>query len=345
MDDDEFNYEPDDLNSEPKEESLGKAEEKNIFDNEEKEKIYKFEDIEEIDAGEQKRILDEIQAKNANNKKEESKKDDNIFDLISEHNNGGNNEQINEKKQDNTNEDDIDIEKYLDNNVQIKKENELVSQEDKDIGFDDNIDELIGELNENDKEKDTKKQDQEKGKQEDDIEEIGDIEEIELSNNVANNVKNENNDKKINKENSNSNSNKENLIKYFDNKKKEKEKVEEIKPINKPVQEIEQEPDFLRPVSKHTNHKQQTEEPIEDNNDFNIEDLLDKKEDENNNDIFMTRQKNVIPQKKQQVFNPPPKENKPEKSNLSSQHTLPNPKKKKMNLFLILKEQKRFIIV
>ena len=172
MDDDEFNYEPDDLNSEPKEESLGKAEEKNIFDNEEKEKIYKFEDIEEIDAGEQKRILDEIQAKNANNKKEESKKDDNIFDLISEHNNGGNNEQINEKKQDNTNEDDIDIEKYLDNNVQIKKENELVSQEDKDIGFDDNIDELIGELNENDKEKDTKKQDHEKGKQEDDIEEI-----------------------------------------------------------------------------------------------------------------------------------------------------------------------------
>ena len=331
MDDDEFNYEPDDLNSEPKDETSGKAEEKNIFDNEEKEKIYKFEDIEEIDAGEQKRILDEIQAKNAgNNKKEESKKEDNIFDLISEHNNnGGNNEQINEVKQDNTNENDIDIEKYLDNNVQIKKENELVSQEDQDMGFDDNIDELMGELNENDKEKDTKKQDQENGKKEDDIEEIGDIEEIELSNNVGNNVKNENNDKKIIKENSKSNSNKENIIKYFDNKKKEKEKVEEIKPINKPVQEIEQEPDFLRPVSKHSNHKQQKEEPIEVNNDFNIEDLLDKKGDEDNNDIFMTRQKNVIPQKKQQVFTPPPKENKPEKSNLSSQHTLPNPRKNK----------------
>ena len=66
MDDDDFNYEPEDLNSND--------------ENEHKAKLYHFEDVPDVNIEEQKKIMDEIQQ---NNKKKED--EGNIFDLISEH--------------------------------------------------------------------------------------------------------------------------------------------------------------------------------------------------------------------------------------------------------------------
>ena len=66
MDDDDFNYEPEDLNSND--------------ENEHKAKLYHFEDVPDVNIEEQKKIMDEIQQ---NNKKKED--EGNIFDLISDH--------------------------------------------------------------------------------------------------------------------------------------------------------------------------------------------------------------------------------------------------------------------
>ena len=93
MDDDDFNYEPEDLNSND--------------ENEHKAKLYHFEDVPDVNIEEQKKIMDEIQQ---NNKKKED--EGNIFDLISEH---GDNDKDKSKH------DNIEIDDLLDEG-EVKKD-------------------------------------------------------------------------------------------------------------------------------------------------------------------------------------------------------------------------------
>ena len=275
MDDDDFNYEPEDLNSND--------------ENEHKEKLYHFEDVPDVNIEEQKKIMDEIQQ---NNKKKED--EGNIFDLISEH---GDNDNKDKHQHDNIEIDDLLDEGEAKKNPPIStlKPNDYINNIDngnkeKEIK-DDDIDEIL-DINDDmftaNKEREKKQEVIEEIKKEPSIQKepsvhneppvynnVGDdepIEELDIHNNI------------------------------------EENKVEDKKVGEHQIEEAHS--NIVK--EDNTIHSNKEKKEDEEEEDYNFDNLLSEhegKEREEDDDIFMTRQKAPIKSEipKKEIIEPPKK--------------------------------------